>query len=101
MLLSTVLAGIQFLSGCFHAAESSHERISINNDWRFTRNDPSGDPESTDILNYPVNRSNSGREGVFGRRGAPGATTASVPTVDPTAGIAAFILPTGNEKPMF
>ncbi len=53
-----------------------------------------GDPvvEDTAILDYPVNRSR-GRGGFGGR----GATAAQAPTVDPTSGIAAFILPTSND----
>lgn len=94
MLLSPVFAGILFLTGCFNTAQSPRERISINDDWRFTRNDPSGDPAFKDNLNYPVNRGNTGRGG-FGRRGGSGETP--TPTVDATSGIAAFILPTGND----
>jgi len=91
MLLTAGVAGILLQSGCITAAESSRERISINDDWRFTRNDPvAGTLDSaatglTDNLDYPRNPGRSGR----------GATTA--PTVDPTSGIAAFILPTGND----
>jgi len=50
---------------------SPRERISINDDWRFTKDDPAG---ITENLAYPRGR---------------GAV--------PTNGIAAYILPTGND----
>jgi beta-galactosidase len=94
MLLETSIVSILLLSGCITAAESPRERISINDDWRFTRNDPvietvgAADAAPTDNLDYPINPGQGGR-------GSRGATT--TPTVDPTSGIAAFILPTGND----
>jgi beta-galactosidase len=62
---------------------ADRERISINNEWRFTKDDPAG---ITDNLNYPRRTGRGGR----------GAATASAPAFDPTSGIAKFILPTGN-----
>ncbi len=88
--------GILFQSGCIAVTESPHECISINNDWRFSRNDPvpetSGETDTalTENLDYPVNPGRS-------RRGGRGAATPPVADVDPTSGIAAFILPTGND----
>jgi beta-galactosidase len=62
------------------AAEAPRERISIDDDWRFTKGDPAG---ITENLTYPrVPRARRGE--------AP----ASHPS--PTSGIAAYILPTGN-----
>lgn len=88
MFLLSIIAAIMFESGCNNpVAQSTRERISINHDWSFTMGDPTA--ESTDNLDYPVNRS-SGRGG---RRGA----AAPAPTVDPASGIAAFILPTSND----
>ncbi len=90
MFLLSIIAAILLQSGCNNpVAQSPRERISINNDWSFKMSDPS--VESKDSLAYPVNRS-SGRGG---RRGA--AAPATTPTVDPTSGIAAFILPTSND----
>jgi beta-galactosidase len=95
ILLETSIAGILLLCGWTTAAESPRERISINNDWLFTRNDPvagtTGDVNTApaENLNYPVNPGRGGR-------GGRGAATEPVTKVDPTSGIAAFILPTGN-----
>jgi beta-galactosidase len=95
MLLVASISSILLQNRCITAAESPRERISIDDDWRFTRNDPvAGTPgtaasELTDNLDYPRN---PGR----GRRSGRGPAT-TVPTVDPTSGIAAFILPTGND----
>ena len=89
-LLVASIVSILFQSGCTTAADSPRERISINNGWRFTMNDPSGDSVSIDRLDYPVN---PGR----GRRGGRRAATPPVAEVDPTSGIAAFILPTSND----
>ncbi len=86
MLLLAVISFILLQSGCIATSESPRQRISINNDWCFTRNDPASG--LTDNLNYPRNPGRGGRGG----RGA----TAAVPVV-PTSGIAAFILPTGND----
>jgi len=91
MLLVASIASILLQSKCITAAESPRERISINNDWRFTMNDPvAGTMEAatdglTDSLDYPINPG----------RGRRGATT--TPAVDTTSGIAAFVLPTGND----
>jgi len=93
-LLVASVFSILLQSRCITAAESLRERISINNDWRFTRDDPvagtmdSATDRLTDNLDYPLNPGRGGR-------GGRGATT--VPTVDPTSGIAAYILPTGND----
>ena len=85
------IAGILLQSGCISNAKSPRERISIDNDWRFTMNDPNG--EFKDNLQYPVNLGRRGFGG-FGRRGA---NPTPIQTVDPTSGIAAYILPTGND----
>ena len=62
-------------------------RVSLNDDWRFTKNDP---PGITDNLTYPrAPRSGRGRGGA-----APAATNA--PAFNPTSGIAQYILPTGD-----
>jgi beta-galactosidase len=95
IVLLVGIAGILFQSGCSSpAAKSSRERISINNNWRFTMNDPN--EGLTDNLKYPVNP-RSGRGGFGGRRGQEAAPVTPVPAVDPTSGIAAFILPTSND----
>jgi beta-galactosidase len=93
ILMAARIVCLLFLSGSVMAAESPRERISINNDWYFMRNDPPSVnlATSNDInainLNYPRNPGRGGR----------GAPAASVPAVDPTSGIAGFILPTGND----
>jgi beta-galactosidase len=93
-LLLAGIVGILLQSGCKTFAESQRERISIDNDWRFTRKDPAtetaGDAEtvSDESLDYPVNPTRGRRSG---RRAD------SRPAVDTTSGIAAFILPTGND----
>ncbi len=61
-------------------------RVSIDDDWRFTKNDPTG---ITDNLVYP----RAPRQG-RGRGTPPPETTNAF---SPTAGIAQYILPTGNE----
>jgi len=94
MLLATGIFGILIQSGTVTAAESLRERISINTDWRFTRNDPaagamdSAADRLTDKLNYPLNP---------GRGGSRDRGATAMPTIDPTSGIAAYILPTGND----
>ncbi|MBN2180904.1 MAG: DUF4982 domain-containing protein [Sedimentisphaerales bacterium] len=94
-LIMVGIFGILLQSGSITAAASIRERISINNDWRFTRNDPvtetagTAGATHTENLDYPVNLSRRGR-------GGRGATT-PVAEVEPTSGIAAFILPTGND----
>ena len=91
IFLMASIFSILLQSGCIIAAESPRERISINDDWRFTRNDQVADTtgsaatEPTDNLDYPRNP----------RRSRRGATT--TPNVDIISGIAAFILPTGND----
>jgi beta-galactosidase len=91
MLLTAGVVSILLQSGCIIAIESPRERISINDDWRFTRNDPvagtlgSTATRLTDNLDYLRNHGRSGH----------GATSA--PAVDPNSSIAAFILPTGND----
>ena len=64
------------------AADSPRQRILIDDDWRFIKGDPQG---ATENLAYPTAFSTGGRNG---RAGA---------NYSPTAGIAAYILPTGNE----
>jgi beta-galactosidase len=91
IFLITNIISLLFLSGNIIAAESPRERISINNDWYFMRNDPpaKNTEESSgsvlDNLNYPRNPGRGGR----------GAVVSNI--VDPTSGVAAFILPTGND----
>ena len=81
LLLAASVATVLFQTGALMAADSPRERISFDDEWRFTKNDPAG---ITDNLAYP-------RTAGRGGRGA----TAPAP-VDPTSGIAKFILPTGN-----
>jgi beta-galactosidase len=59
-------------------------RISINDDWRFTKNDPEGVANS---LAYPKGP-RTGR--------ARGADASNTPAFNPATGIAQYILPTGN-----
>ena len=61
-------------------------RVSINDDWRFIKNDPAG---FSNYLAYP-RAPQAGR----GRRGA--AAPAPAPAFSPTSGIAQYILPTGD-----
>jgi beta-galactosidase len=75
MLIASMAAVLQ--TGAVMAADLPRQRISINDDWRFTKGDPAG--LKTD-LTYPTAFS--------ARRGEP--------RPDPTSGIAAYILPTGN-----
>ena len=63
-------------------------RVSLDDDWRFTRNDP---PGITDNLTYP-RAPRSGR----GRGGAASNTASNAPVFSPTSGIAQYILPTGD-----
>jgi len=76
-----VAAAIALLeTGSVSAADLA--RVSINDDWRFIKNDPAG---ITDNLTYPrAARSGGGR----------GAVATNAPA--PTSGIARYILPTGN-----
>ena len=50
LLLAASVAAVLLQTGAVMAADSPRERISINNDWRFTKNDPAG---ITDNLAYP------------------------------------------------
>ena len=93
LLLALSMAYIVIQTECINAAELSRERISISSDWRFSKGDPNG--EFTDNLKYPVNPSSGG--GGFGGRRGRGAAPEQVPAVNPTSGIATFILPTGND----
>ena len=97
MLFVIGIACVLLQSGCSNlAAKSPRERISINNDWSFTLGDPAA--ESADSLDYPVSRGR-GRGGFgagFGNRGSRGGIAQAEPA-DPTSGIAAFVLPTGND----
>jgi beta-galactosidase len=81
ILLTASVAAVLLQSGVIMAADSPRERISIDNDWRFTKGDPEG---ITDNLRYPRT----------GRGGRGAAADSSQPS--PTSGIAAYILPTGN-----
>ncbi len=101
LLLAASVAAVLLQTGAVMAADSPRERISINNDWRFTKNDPAG---ITDNLAYPRSAGGGGGGGGGRRGGAAGggaATAAGEPQIGPyagiaTGGIAAFILPTGN-----
>jgi beta-galactosidase len=63
-------------------------RVSLNDDWRFIKNDPAG---ITDNLTYP-RAPRTGR----GRGGAASAATNATP-FSPISGIAQYILPTGDD----
>lgn len=67
--------------GFAQSVASPRQRINIDDDWRFIKSDPSDVDVS---LTYP--------RVLPARRGA----VATAPSVDPTSGIAAYILPTGN-----
>ena len=82
LLMAASVAAVLLPTGALMAADSPRERVSFDDDWRFTKNDPAG---VTDNLAYP-------RTGGRGGRGA-----ASAPAANPATGIAAFILPTGND----
>src|SRR5689334_9920131 len=77
LLLMTGVFGALLQSGHAVAAESPRQRISINDDWRFIKGDPQGVKTN---LTYPTAFS-AGRGGT---------------RPDPTSGIAAYVLPTGN-----
>src|SRR4051812_13981173 len=68
-------------------SDSPRQRSSINEDWRFTRDDPQG---STVSLLYDVRP-----EGRGGRRGAP-PTEPQAPTTPPSSVVKAWVLPSGN-----
>jgi beta-galactosidase len=78
VLLTAGVVTVLFLTGCHPAV--SRKRISINDDWRFTKGDPEG---ITADLTYPRARRERGVD-------------ANTPQPSPTSGIAAYILPTGN-----
>ncbi len=69
-------------AGALPAAASDLARTSIDDDWRFIKNDPAGIAEN---LTYP-------RAPRFRR-----AESASTNAFSPTSGIAQYILPTGND----
>ena len=80
-----LVAGVALLPAIGRAAaDSLRERISIDDDWRFIRNDPEC---MTDNLIYPR----------IPPRPRRGTATATSKPVDPTSGIAKFILPTGDD----
>jgi beta-galactosidase len=58
-------------------------RVSLNNDWRFIKNDP---PDVVENLTYPR----------APRRGRGGEAT-NAPAFEPNSGIARFVLPTGDD----
>ena len=92
----SICAGILLQSGCNNpVTKSPRECVSINFDWRFTKNDPN--VEFSESLKYPVNPARTGNRGFGGARRGQVAATEPAPTVDPTSGIAAFILPTSND----
>ena len=79
------IAGVLLQSGCINpVAKSPRERISINYDWQFTKNDPN--EELADNLEYPVNRGSPGGRGGFGGFGGRGRGTAPAPTPTDHAG---------------
>jgi beta-galactosidase len=80
IFLAAIVAAILLPAGSAKSADLG--RISIDDDWRFTKDDPTN---LTDNLTYP----RAPRRG----RGAVAATN----DFSPTAGIAEFILPTGND----
>ncbi len=74
LLLSASIAAVALHAGAVFASESSvspRERISLNDDWRFIHGDPEGLSEN---LVYPRGKG-----------------------TDPVSGIAAYVLPTGND----
>ena len=82
----TAAAIILLQSGSGFAADLG--RVSINDDWRFIKNDPA---DMTNSLRYPrAPRVARGRGGDSTNAPAP------VPVPAVTSGIAAYILPTGN-----
>jgi beta-galactosidase len=80
LVLAAGVATALLQTGATLAVDSPRERISINNDWRFIKNDPAG---ITDNLAYP-------------RGSRSGGAAPAQPAPSPT-GIAAYILPTGND----
>jgi beta-galactosidase len=74
LLLAACVTMVLSQTGSLMAVDSPRERISIDDDWRFTKGDP---PNLAENLAYP--------------RGRRGNTTSG-----PTSGIAAWILPVGN-----
>lgn len=79
LMLGAGMAAVLLQGRVVVAADSPRQRISIDDDWRFTKGDPAGVAES---LTYPR---------APGRRGGQATSQPS-----PTSGIAAYILPTGN-----
>jgi beta-galactosidase len=79
-LVSVSVTALAVLSIRLAADGADLARVSINDDWRFTRNDP---PDLTENLVYPR---------------VPRARRGETPTnaISPTSGIAQYILPTGN-----
>ena len=79
-------ASVMLLAAQVPAADLA--RVSLNDDWRFTKGDPT---DLTDNLTYP-RAPRSGR----GRGGAASIATSNAPAFSPTSGIAQYILPTGD-----
>jgi beta-galactosidase len=94
MTMKTVtLVRSSFLGACAvlittQALAADLARVSLDDDWRFVKSDP---PGITDNLAYP-RAPRSGR----GRGGAASNATSNAPAFSPTAGIAQYILPTGD-----
>ena len=81
----TAIVMVLLQTGSVFAADLA--RVSINDDWRFTKDDPGGITDTN--LTYPrAPRTGRGRGG--------GGTVTNAPAPAPTSGIAQYILPTGN-----
>jgi beta-galactosidase len=91
LVVVSFLLGYRLIPGSLPAQSPVRERISINDDWRFTRGDPSN---STVSLLYDT-RPERGNRGAAGERNAPAATNAQA--TPPAAVIKPWVLPTGNE----
>jgi len=95
LALAAGAAGVLLPAGTPHRAAPAvpRERISINDDWRFTRDDP---PGNTVSLLYDVRPQGRGRGARAGD--APGAQQANLAAPVPAqAVLKPWILPTGND----
>src|ERR1035437_7363244 len=90
------LLGQMLLFGAFPAQAAPQERISINDDWRFTKGDPTNNAVS---LLYDVRQQKTVRrlaEAEADGNSSSNAAAAGEPTNSPQAVIKQWILPTGN-----